>query len=172
MIFVLQRAEGNNPPSVVVATEGVVTVDENGLQWLTLMDGSRYEGNFSGKQFQISDFREYGLVIRQQEMERSNRKAAAKPTMELFGTQDNAMMAELQWRLSLPLSIPVLTLLVVPAGLIVAGVLLSRYPWRSVDGYIGHSPWVQLPAMIAVGVLCAAALPSRRGKDTAATDPP
>ena len=65
-----------------------------------------------------------------------------------------------------------LTLLVVPAGLIVAGVLLSRYPWRSVDGYIGHSPWVQLPAMIAVGVLCAAALPSRRGKDTAATDPP
>ncbi|WP_421261684.1 LPS export ABC transporter permease LptF [Aeromonas jandaei] len=113
-IFVLQRAEGNNPPSVVVATEGVVTVDENGLQWLTLMDGSRYEGNFSGKQFQISDFREYGLVIRQQEMERSNRKAAAKPTMELFGTKDNAMMAELQWRISLPLSIPVLTLLVVP----------------------------------------------------------
>ena len=65
-----------------------------------------------------------------------------------------------------------LTLLVVPAGLIVAGMLLSRYPWRSVDGYIGHSPWVQLPAMIAVGVLCAAALPGRRGKDTAATDPP
>ncbi|MBU3706542.1 MAG: DUF3367 domain-containing protein [Mycobacterium sp.] len=65
-----------------------------------------------------------------------------------------------------------LTLLVVPSGLIVAGVLLSRYPWRSVDGYIGHSPWVQLPAVIAVGVLCAAALPGRRGKGAAATDPP
>ncbi|MCV7175651.1 alpha-(1-_3)-arabinofuranosyltransferase [Mycolicibacterium sphagni] len=42
-------------------------------------------------------------------------------------------------------------------GLILAGALLSRYPWRSVDGYIGHSAWVQLPALIAVGALAAAA---------------
>ncbi|GAY16426.1 alpha-(1-_3)-arabinofuranosyltransferase [Mycobacterium sp. shizuoka-1] len=40
-------------------------------------------------------------------------------------------------------------------GLIAAGALLSRYPWRSVDGYIGHSPWVQLPALIALGALAA-----------------
>ncbi|MGL5225433.1 MAG: LptF/LptG family permease, partial [Aeromonas sp.] len=113
-IFVLQRGVGANPPSVVVASEGSVTMDKNGLQWLTLVDGSRYEGNFAGKQFQVSDFSEYGLIIRQQTLERSNRKVAAKPTLELFGTQDNRLMAELQWRLSLPLSIPVLTLLVVP----------------------------------------------------------
>jgi arabinofuranan 3-O-arabinosyltransferase len=41
------------------------------------------------------------------------------------------------------------------AGLIVAGAALSRYPWRSVDGYVGHSPWVQLPALIAVAMLAA-----------------
>jgi lipopolysaccharide export system permease protein len=91
-----------------------VTADSNGLQWLTLKDGSRYEGQFTGKQFQVSEFSEYSLVIRQQEMERSNRKAAAKPTMALLGTQDNQLMAELQWRLSLPFSILVLTVLVVP----------------------------------------------------------
>ena len=34
--------------------------------------------------------------------------------MALLGTQDNQLMAELQWRLSLPLSILVLTFLVVP----------------------------------------------------------
>ena len=51
-----------------------------------------------------------------------------------------------------------LTLAVVPVALIAAGALLSRYPWRSVDGYIGHSPWVQLPALIAVGVLTASAV--------------
>ncbi|WP_349919789.1 LPS export ABC transporter permease LptF [Aeromonas veronii] len=113
-IFVLQRAEGTSPPSVVVASEGHVTADSNGLQWLTLIDGSRYEGQFTGKKFQVSEFSEYSLVIRQQEMERSNRKAAAKPTMALLGTQDNQLMAELQWRLSLPLSILVLTFLVVP----------------------------------------------------------
>ena len=44
-------------------------------------------------------------------------------------------------------------------GLILAGAILSRYPWRSVDGYIGHSPWVQLPALIALGALAASMLP-------------
>lgn len=67
-----------------------------------------------------------------------------------------------------------LTLLTVPAGLISAGVLLSRYPWRSVDGYIGYSPWVQLPALIALGALGASLLTFRRTDqtDTATTAPP
>lgn len=55
-----------------------------------------------------------------------------------------------------------LTLAVVPVGLILAGCLLARYPWRSVDGYIGFSPWVQLPALIAVGVLAASAVKPAR----------
>jgi arabinofuranan 3-O-arabinosyltransferase len=48
-----------------------------------------------------------------------------------------------------------LTLLAVPGGLILAGALLSRYPWRSVDGYIGHSSWVQFFALIGLGALAA-----------------
>jgi arabinofuranan 3-O-arabinosyltransferase len=47
------------------------------------------------------------------------------------------------------------TLAASACGLIAAGALLSRYPWRSVDGYLGHSPWVQLPALIALGALAA-----------------
>ena len=35
-------------------------------------------------------------------------------------------------------------------GLILAGAVLSQYPWRSVDGYVGHSPGVQLLALISV----------------------
>lgn len=58
-----------------------------------------------------------------------------------------------------------LTLGVASCGLILAGALLSRYPWRSVDGYIGHSPWVQLPALIALGALAASVLPERSGSD-------
>ena len=52
-----------------------------------------------------------------------------------------------------------LALAVVPAGLILAGALLSRYPWRSVDGYIGHSAWVQVFALIALAALAASLLP-------------
>ncbi|MEI6254063.1 MAG: hypothetical protein WCP30_14790, partial [Mycobacteriaceae bacterium] len=64
-----------------------------------------------------------------------------------------------------------LTLLTVPAGLILAGALLSRYPWRSVDGYIGHSPWVQLPALISLGALAASLLPLPSHQHATAPEP-
>lgn len=40
-------------------------------------------------------------------------------------------------------------------GLILAGAVLSRYPWRSVDGYVGHSWGVQLLALLSVGMVAA-----------------
>ncbi len=43
-------------------------------------------------------------------------------------------------------------------GLILAGAALSRHPWRSVDGYAGHSAGVQLLALISVAVLATAAI--------------
>jgi arabinofuranan 3-O-arabinosyltransferase len=48
-------------------------------------------------------------------------------------------------------------------GLILAGAALSRHPWRSVDGYAGHSANVQLLAMISLAVLAASVvtLPDR-----------
>ncbi len=49
-------------------------------------------------------------------------------------------------------------------GLIAAGAMLSRHPWRSVDGYAGHSASVQLLALISLAVLAASVVtvPQRR----------
>jgi arabinofuranan 3-O-arabinosyltransferase len=41
-------------------------------------------------------------------------------------------------------------------GLIFAGAALSRHPWRSVGGYAGHSPWMQLLALVSLAVVAAA----------------
>ena len=48
-------------------------------------------------------------------------------------------------------------------GLILAGAALSRQPWRSADGYAGHSASVQLLALISLAVLAASvvAVPER-----------
>ncbi|OHV00683.1 alpha-(1-_3)-arabinofuranosyltransferase [Mycobacterium talmoniae] len=46
-------------------------------------------------------------------------------------------------------------------GLTLAGAALSRYPWRSVDGYIGHSAGVQLLALISVAAVVASVAPRR-----------
>jgi arabinofuranan 3-O-arabinosyltransferase len=48
-------------------------------------------------------------------------------------------------------------------GLVLAGALLSRHPWRSVDGYAGHSANVQLLALISLAAVVASviAMPDR-----------
>jgi arabinofuranan 3-O-arabinosyltransferase len=52
-------------------------------------------------------------------------------------------------------------------GLILAGAILSQYPWRSVDGYVGHSVGVQLLALVSVAMLAASVVPDDRTRFTA-----
>src|SRR5579884_1628847 len=47
------------------------------------------------------------------------------------------------------------TLGLTAGGLILAGAALSRHPWRAVDGYAGHSPWVQLLALVSLAAVSA-----------------
>ncbi|MFN6554525.1 alpha-(1-_3)-arabinofuranosyltransferase domain-containing protein [Mycolicibacterium septicum] len=55
-----------------------------------------------------------------------------------------------------------LTVAVAAGGLILAGAALSQYPWRSVDGYVGHSPWVQLLALLSVTFVAASTVTFQR----------
>ncbi|MTE14764.1 alpha-(1-_3)-arabinofuranosyltransferase [Nocardia aurantiaca] len=47
-------------------------------------------------------------------------------------------------------------------GTAVCAAALSTGPWRSLDGYVGGSLWVQFPAVVAVIAVGIAALPPRR----------
>ncbi|WP_207546343.1 alpha-(1-_3)-arabinofuranosyltransferase [Mycolicibacterium monacense] len=51
------------------------------------------------------------------------------------------------------------TLGVTAGGLTLAGAVLSQHPWRSVDGYVGFEPGVQLLALVSVAALAASAVP-------------
>jgi arabinofuranan 3-O-arabinosyltransferase len=54
-----------------------------------------------------------------------------------------------------PTLLDAVTLVFSAGGLIAAGAVLSQNPWRSVDGYAGHSAGVQLLALISVAALAA-----------------
>ncbi|WP_232236074.1 alpha-(1-_3)-arabinofuranosyltransferase [Nocardia sp. BMG51109] len=58
--------------------------------------------------------------------------------------------------------VPRALVVVAGAGTVVSMAALSTGPWRSPDGYMGGSVWVQLPALLAVIAVGIAALPSRR----------
>ncbi len=56
-------------------------------------------------------------------------------------------------------------------GLILAGAVLSQNPWRSVDGYVGHSWVVQLLALISVAAVAASTVPVRNRRATMSEQP-
>jgi arabinofuranan 3-O-arabinosyltransferase len=57
-------------------------------------------------------------------------------------------------------------------GLTLAGAVLSQNPWRSVDGYVGHSAGVQLLALISVAMLAASVVERRPERELVREDPP
>ncbi|MDH6195918.1 arabinofuranan 3-O-arabinosyltransferase [Mycobacterium frederiksbergense] len=66
-----------------------------------------------------------------------------------------------------------LTVGVAAGGLILAGAALSQHPWRSVDGYVGHSGWVQLLALLSVAFVAASTVATQRtSKPTTAPSAP
>lgn len=114
-VYVLQQGDDKNPPSVVVSDSGSIRPDQNGLQWLTLNDGKRYEGPSSKGEFRISAFSEYRTWIQDKEgVVTERRTPSALSALTLLAREDRKSVAEWQWRLSLPLSIPLLTLIAVP----------------------------------------------------------
>jgi arabinofuranan 3-O-arabinosyltransferase len=62
-----------------------------------------------------------------------------------------------------PILRDVTTVALSAGGLILAGAALSRHPWRSVDGYAGHSPGVQLLALVSLAALGASTVTMRAG---------
>ncbi len=69
-----------------------------------------------------------------------------------------AVSAAIAWRASVAKALRILVG-IAGVGAVASAALLSKGPWRSPDGYIGHSLWVQLPVLIAVIAVGLSALP-------------
>ena len=90
---------------------------ETGVLYLVLVDGYRYEGEPGEVAFRIYRFEKNAVRLDESEAKKLERRLRALPTGRLWGSPRLNEIAELQWRLSMPLA----TLL-----LAVLGALLSR----------------------------------------------
>ncbi len=106
-----QRSEGE---VVLSAERGRRWLDETGAQYLVLMDGYRYEGMPGDADFRVIRFEQHAVRIEARDVAPTLRKQRARPTSELIGSDDPADVAELQWRVSMPLAVLFLALLAVP----------------------------------------------------------
>ncbi len=115
-VFVAQTTAADEPGSmaVVYAQSGIVREDATGAQSLQLDVGRRYAGGVGSPAFEVTEFEQYQIQIREQEVEQRRRKLGSVPTSELVLLDSNEALAEWHWRIAIPLSIPLLTLIAVP----------------------------------------------------------
>lgn len=104
----------NPEATIVYAQSGTVKDEQTGAQKLVLSQGRRYQGGVDQVQYEIVEFGQYEIQIREQEVERKGRKLSAYPTLELLDDDNIDAAAELHWRIALPIAMIILTFIAVP----------------------------------------------------------
>jgi len=100
---------------VILADRGERVLDsETGALTFVLYNGRRYEGVPGEKDFRIVGFAEHGMPIRAEEDDEPEELVETKPSRMLIASAAPEDRAELQWRISAPISLFVLMLLAVP----------------------------------------------------------
>lgn len=114
-VFVAQLAPRQSIlPSVMFSDSGEVKELSDGRQMITMHNGVRYEGVPTRLDYMITRFDQYEGLIGQRSVKAKGRDWQETPTLALIRNPDPRAQAELQWRISLVLCIPLLTMLVVP----------------------------------------------------------
>ena len=119
-LFLAEHKEvpGNKPPiwSIVAANSGNQQVQQNGAKYLIIHHGYQYEGEPGQGDYQISGFAQYDIHLEEGMTTSFNQDPQMMNTLELWHMRHKspAIDAELQWRISSPLSIFILTLLALP----------------------------------------------------------
>jgi lipopolysaccharide export system permease protein len=112
-VFV-ERSRG---PVVEVALAGRArhSVTPDGMtHTITLYDGERFEGEPGSPEFRIVHFAEHTIPVQVPVVSDVVKNLDAQPSRALWDSQDLNRRAELHWRLAMPLSCIVLTLLAIP----------------------------------------------------------
>lgn len=112
-VFLEREREGR--VVVILAASGRRIHDpDTGELSFVLYDGRRYEGVPGEGDFTIWEFEEHGIPVRRGEEEEFVEAVETRATVDLLASDDPEDRAELQWRLSTPLSVLLLSLLAVP----------------------------------------------------------
>jgi lipopolysaccharide export system permease protein len=111
-VFLHSTDEGKD--ATTVARSGTLRVAPTGDRFIVLEDGRRYEGKPGTAEYQVVEFGSLGRRIEPAEMRSLPASTKSIPTATLIGLDGPVERAELFWRLSVPISALVLTLLAVP----------------------------------------------------------
>ncbi|MFV2057900.1 MAG: LPS export ABC transporter permease LptF [Thiohalomonadales bacterium] len=112
-VFVkIQNKDGSL--EIFTAREGVQTTDKKtGDRYLELRYGYQYEGTPGRLDFVVHKFQKSAIRITPRQIQQRGRGVRTLPTSVIWNSDDPKHVAEIQWRLSLPISTLILALLAV-----------------------------------------------------------
>ncbi|MFK5969483.1 MAG: LPS export ABC transporter permease LptF [Candidatus Marithrix sp.] len=102
-----------NKQVILVANRGYQEEQGEDL-FMVLVDGYRYENEHGKLNYTITKFEEHRIKIPRIVSSSTGQKHDALPTSKLWFSEQKELQAELQWRLSFPLSVILLAILAVP----------------------------------------------------------
>jgi len=114
-VFISQRIKGNDRLILLMAETGTQYVDNNtGSHFLLLKNGTRYYGEPGDADYRVTHYEQYAVRLADPEVVPLRLKSEMKSTPELMASAQLEDKAQLQWRISLPLLVPIIALIAVP----------------------------------------------------------
>ncbi len=102
----------------IVASSGYQELKETGDKYLVLLDGTRYEGREGFPDYRIMHFERYEMRMEASQVKPGIPEAKALPTLALLKDLNPTYVAELGWRIGMPLSALLLALLAIPLSFV------------------------------------------------------
>lgn len=111
---VFVQSTQNGKLGVMVAQKGYLENRDDGERFVILENGRRYEGMPGTLDYRTVDFERYAMRIEPKEPKRESLPAKALDTQDLFANPTPHNVAELHWRIALPVSVVLMALFAVP----------------------------------------------------------
>lgn len=103
---------------VVVARKGYVETREDGERYLVMLDGRHYAGTPGQADYRIESFGRYAVRIEQSEAKAFFPSNRSRSTRDLLSERTPADLAELTFRIGLPISTTILAFLAIPMSVV------------------------------------------------------
>ena len=137
---------------VMVSRRGFTETAANGDRFIVLADGRRYEGNPGEAEFRVMEFKRYAVRIETREASSEEIPARALSTQTLLRDPREGNLAELLWRIGLPLAALNLALLAIPLAFVNPRASRSTNLMFALRTYMVYSSLISVsPAWVSQG---------------------
>ena len=115
-VFISQVQQGRL--GILVSKSGFKETAPNGDRFVVLINGRRYEGVPGTAAYRVMGFERYAMRVETSEARLEQASTKTMSTAALISSRSNGSLAELLWRISLPVSALILALLAIPLSFV------------------------------------------------------